>query len=312
MRQSLLGLSLVLAAAIKAAAMTPPSLAASVAPRSPMMGLARRTERGVGAALMGWQSSRNQRQSGTTKADNPNQEKTNSWRTTLLLDYSPSLRWNAILSVPYHRTRASFANTEQSADGIGDIALIGKYALFQDRSPFKRREIFALFGFDLPTGETNLKDAQGIRLPATLQPGSNSADLIAGGSAAWSLEHFSFYGDLNYRYNTDRAYTFGDIFGINLGIHYPLPKAPIFSFSAEVGAQFIGRDTSDLEGPGVYANKIVRDSGAELVFFSPGAQWDMGRGLSLSAGVQLPVHQNFRGTQLASQTDYVLSLSGRF
>ncbi len=62
--------------------------------------------------------------------------------------------------------------------GLGDTMILVKYRFYRRDSPRGTTQASVTFGPKLPTGLTDLNQANGDRLPATLQPGSGSTDLF--------------------------------------------------------------------------------------------------------------------------------------
>ena len=60
--------------------------------------------------------------------------------------------------------------------GLGDLALFGRYTVFQDNAPGRTLRAAPFLGVELPTGKDDESDAFG-RLPPTLQLGSGSTAL---------------------------------------------------------------------------------------------------------------------------------------
>jgi hypothetical protein len=297
--------------AAPAAAMTPPSVSADVVPRSALSGLHTPPGEGWGAGVSVWWSERDRLRSGTRSVDNPGGQRTATLRSTLTLDRSLGRRFGVLASVPYVRTRVSSSAGARTARGMGDAGLYLRYSLYRDRVVAPTREVQLLAGTDLPTGDTTVTDASGARLPATQQPGSDTADAVFGAALTWGLPAFALHADASVRVNGGAAYTFGDSAALNAGVNAPLGGGP-WSVTAELNAQTVGRDDSALPGPGVLPDGTVRDSGGETVHVTPGLQWRPFPGAALNAGVQFPVHQDLRGVQLASEADYVLSFYVRF
>lgn len=305
-------LTLLLIAVGPIRAMKPPSLSVNVMPRSPVSGLSGLSDDRWGLGVTFWHSDRSRLQSGTRSVDNPLQEKTETLRTTLVWDFPLSPRWAATAALPHVQTRSSFNGGGDSASGPGDALLLVKYTLLQNPAGPISREVQLLAGVELPTGKTDAKDAAGSNLPAPQQPGSNSTDVVAGLAGALNIRRASLYGDATYKLAGTRAYTFGDLFALNAGVNVPLGLRARFSVTSEVNVEAAGRDTSSLPGPGVLPDRTVRDSGYETVYFTPGFQWRPTRRWTLSAAVQLPIHQNYRGTQLAADANWLFSIQGRW
>jgi len=68
--------------------------------------------------------------------------------------------------------------------GVGDAMVFVKYRFYRRDSQRGTTQASVTFGPKLATGRTNLRDAAGSRLPASLQPGSGSTDFFV--SANWT------------------------------------------------------------------------------------------------------------------------------
>lgn len=68
--------------------------------------------------------------------------------------------------------------------GLGDAMLLVKYRFYRRDSKRGTTQASVTFGPKIPTGKTDLTDANGKKLPAGLQPGSGSTDLFL--AANWT------------------------------------------------------------------------------------------------------------------------------
>jgi hypothetical protein len=68
--------------------------------------------------------------------------------------------------------------------GLGDAMVLVKYRFYRRDSARGTTQASVTFGPKIPTGRTDLTDANGKRLPAGLQPGSGSTDLFL--AANWT------------------------------------------------------------------------------------------------------------------------------
>lgn len=289
----------------------PPMMSVQVSPPSAITGLGATTQDGLGINLSTRFISRSERQAGTMRVANPDNEKTQTWQTTLLLDYRVARRLTAILAIPGVDHDVSYANLKQTVRDFGDIAMYGKVSLYQNRDAGAEREISALAGVEVPSGSTDQSDASG-RFPASQQPGSSSTDFIIGGAAVWGFPALTAFGNLSYKINGDSGYTFGDFLALNTGINYTLPQLKQLGLVAEFNFERAARDKSNVSGPGVLPGGIVRDTGSEKIFLSPGFQWRPGGRWSLNFNAQVPAYQDLHGTQLASKINYIFGVSTRF
>jgi hypothetical protein len=290
---------------------TPPMMSVQVSPQSAITGLGAKTQDGLGINLSTRYGSRSSLQSGKNKVSNPNNEETRTRQTTLLLDYPVIDKLTAILAIPHINNYVSYGNVKQTAQGLGDIALYGKYALHRGQMADSSREVMALVGVEFPSGGTDERDANGL-FPASQQLGSDSTDLIVGGAVVWGFPVLTAYGDFSYKINGSESYSFGDFFALNGGINYTIPQQQSFSLVGELNVEVAAQDKSDLAGPGVLPDGTVRDTGYKKVFVSPGVQYRPSGNWTVSLGAQVPVMQDLRGTQLASEVNYTFGISTRF
>ncbi|MFZ0855583.1 MAG: hypothetical protein WAN10_01885 [Candidatus Acidiferrales bacterium] len=68
--------------------------------------------------------------------------------------------------------------------GLGDAMVLVKYRFYRRDSERGTTQASVTLGPKLPTGRTDISSVNGIRLPASLQPGSGSADLFV--TANWT------------------------------------------------------------------------------------------------------------------------------
>ncbi len=306
-----LGVSIMLASGWVAptfAMPAPPMMSVQVSPRSAITGFGSTSQDGVGVNISTRYSKRSDLQSGTSKVANSSSEETKYWQTTLLLDYLVTDSLTAILTVPYINQTASYGNVEQTTKWFGDIAVYGKYSLYK---PDATSEVLALLGVEFPTGSTSEGDSAGL-FPITQQPGSDSTDIIVGAAAVWGLPAFTSYGDFSYKINGNESYTFGNFLAVNAGLNYALPSMDQFSLIGEVNVEVAEKDDSDVGLAGVFAPGDVPNTGYRKIYLTPGVQWRTGKDSSLNLNAQIPVYQNLKGTQLASEVSYTFGVSLRF
>ena len=217
----------------------------------------------------------------------------------LFLDYAPNADWGIAAQIPYfnryHATIApGDADTSTShTKSIGDARLLARYrGLASDRS------VGLLFGLKLATGSFHEKfisgPQEGAPLDRGLQPGTGTTDLLLG------------------------AYTYGaanrdwDYFGEAI-LQQPLASREGFrpgaGLNVSVGARYMS-----LEGitPQIQLNMRserresgpdadVGNSGATLVFVSPGVTVQLTPKSSIYGFLQLPVYQRVNGLQIESR-----------
>jgi hypothetical protein len=92
-----------------------------------------------------------------------------------------------------------------TAAGLGDISLVGQYALTRGDGVGQGLRTAVLGGIKLPTGETRVFDSRGARLGPHDQPGSGSWDPIVGIVGSLSGARWSVDGNLIYTHATKGA-----------------------------------------------------------------------------------------------------------
>jgi hypothetical protein len=259
----------------------------------------------------------NQLRTGTGKFDRggaelPNeremQQETINRNYNLFLDYAPNADWGIAAQIPYfNRYHTTIAPGDDDIStshtkSIGDVRLLARYrGLASDRS------VGILFGLKLATGSFHNNFISGPRegepLDRGLQPGTGTTDLLVG------------------------AYTFGavnrdwDYFAEAL-LQQPLRSREDFrpgtGLNVTVGARYV---TFERVTPQVQLNMRaerresglnadVENSGATLVYLSPGVNVRLTPKASAYAYLQLPIYQRVTGLQIESR--YSVSVGMRF
>lgn len=194
----------------------------------------------------------------------------------------------------------------REASGLGDIATLGRYEVFErSRRGFTARgAVFA--GLEWPTGADEEADALGA-LPKPVQLGSGSFDPFLG--TVWTAQWLNLQldADLFYQRNLRaNAFKFGDVWAQNTSLQYRLwPRA----LKGGVPSYLYGV----LEANNVYQarNELAGvddpDSGGYQLFLTPGVQWVAKRAV-LELAAQLPVVQELHGAALKTDRRLIASV----
>jgi hypothetical protein len=162
------------------------------------------------------------------------------------------------------------------------------------------------FGLKLPTGRTDLRNADGERAERTLQPGSGTTDGLLG---AYYMQHLPMrdlawfvQGLAQVALNEDENYRPGRRLTFDIGMRYDVNER--FGLLAQLNALQRGRDTG---------GQAEHDhTGGTFLFASPGASYAFTRQLQAYAFVQLPLYQHVNGPQLVPRYAIALGLNTRF
>jgi len=195
------------------------------------------------------------------------------------------------------------------ASGVGDLTLVGSDRVFRQDDPLPRRgstQAFVFGGIKLPTGRTDLRDAQGL-LPPSLQPGSGSVDGLVGVAGLRNIGETTFYGLLAYKVNGEgqtggARVQMGNTLLYDLAVDRVIMATPTSTLFAVLELNGMVADQNAVNG--------ARDpnSGGHVLFISPGLQYLPGPNLILEASVQFPIVKALNGTQLQPGTNWVVGL----
>jgi len=224
------------------------------------------------------------------------QQYTINRNVTASVDYTPNKDWGINVSVPYfNRSHATIGegDTEISTShdkGIGDVKVVARYSGFD-----AQRSTGLLFGLKLPTGDSSDRFETGPLTGAIvdrgLQLGTGTTDILVG---AYHVGAFSpdwtYFGQViaQQPLNSNDGFKPGTGLNVNLGLRY------MASSTIVPELQLNARAEKREQG----VNADVDNSGATLVYLSPGFTWTPARGVSLFAFMQTPVYQRVNGLQL--------------
>ena len=224
------------------------------------------------------------------------QQTTDNRVTTLTLDYGFASGWGLSLQVPHvardHTTIAE-GDTEVSSShssGIGDVRVVARYQGFSEA-----RDWGLQLGLKFATGATDVNFSRGPQaggaLDAGLQPGTGSTDLLLGayrfGNLSGRIDHFS-HASVQVPLNSKNGFKPGVGLNFSTGLRYA-SDGPVVP-QVQLNARIEGRESGE--------NADIPNSGATLVYLSPGATWALGEKLSAYGFVQVPMYQRVNGLQL--------------
>lgn len=193
-----------------------------------------------------------------------------------------------------------------SSSGFGDVLILIKYELLS-KNIFNQRQLALGVGPKIPIGISD-KTQNGILLPADMQPGSGSWDLVF-----WGYYSEGFMPDLplnifitaSYKLNTsndrfsnsDAGYKFGNEFISSIGAGYRTDTIFDYSFSFRFRTTAVDQ----------FDNQEVPNTGGLWIYALPGLNVKITDNLITRLTGQIPLYRNLQGTQLT--TSYTLSAS---
>jgi len=259
----------------------------------------------------------NQLRTGTGKVDKGSivlptdreiQQETVNRNYTLALDYSPNADWGMSLQLPYFdRFHATIidGDTDISTShtkSVGDVRLLGRYQGLTDDHTLGLQ-----FGLKFATGaiHNNFIDGPqaGTPLDRGLQPGTGTTDLLLGMYKFGSIsDDWEYFGQalLQQPLNSKEDFRPGTGLNMNLGARYVANGriTPHIQFNVRAEKRESG------------ANADVENSGATLVYLSPGLTVKLSKGLALYGYFQVPVYQRVNGFQIEPR--YSISFGLRY
>ena len=229
---------------------------------------------------------------------------------SLALDYSPNKDWGFTAVLPwFNRSHSTIAagDTETSTShdtGVGDLRLVVRYAGFD-----AQRGTGIEFGIKLPTGQFNSQfetgPQQGEPLDRGVQLGTGTTDVLFGGYSFGALTpDWGYFGQmlLQQPLNSREDFKPGTGLNLNLGLRYT--ASTFFVPQLQVNTRVEKREQG--------AQADVENSGATLVYLSPGATWNISPRLSAYAFVQVPLYQRVNGLQIEATQLASVGLHYRF
>ena len=238
------------------------------------------------------------------------QRQTLNRNTTLALDYVAAKAWGLTLTVPacnrFHSTTAP-GDTEPSwsqGTGLGDLRVMARYLGFLEDA-----SLGIQLGLKLATGAMNQTfqggPQAGTPLDRGVQLGTGTTDLLLGvtRSGAWSPEwKYSGQALLQHPLASREDFRPGDGLNANVGLRYEPGGAVIPSLQLNARAE--RRESG--------AQADVQNSGATLVYLSPGATLQATASLQAFAFLQVPILQRVNGLQLEFRASFSLGLHYSF
>ncbi len=185
---------------------------------------------------------------------------------------------------------------------LGDVRVLAHLRLDDAQSAHDRSHGL-IGGIKLPTGSIEVRNAAGELAERSLQPGSGSTDLIAGGFVSGRFAQTRWHTQLSWQHAvSERAeYRPGDSVVVDAGVAYPLGAVHAL---AQINLLWRGHDTG--------LNAEPADSGGKYVYFSPGVAVPLGSDTQIYGLVQLPLYQNVSGVQLTADWTATLGVTMRF
>ena len=234
------------------------------------------------------------------------QDKTINRNLLIGIDQSLNHAWAINLQLPvYNRSHTTYEDYDarelmsSSSKGIGDLRVTARYQGLQDD-----HTLGLVFGLKLPTGETNDKFKNSDeKVDRGLQLGTGTTDLILGVHKFGSL-------------NRDFDYFVHATVQVPLNSHDQFK--PSSGLNTSVGLRYMGFENiipqlqlnSRIETRESGAQSDRNNSGANLLYLSPGLTVPVSKSMQAYGFFQVPLYQRVNGYQI--EPDIFLSLGMRY
>lgn len=219
-------------------------------------------------------------------------------RYTATLSYSLGERFLFVARVPFsHRdltTTLGDAREVTSTDGLSDPEFYALVSLWSSRfgpGLGRRAWISAVLGVKTPWGRNDIR-RDGVRVDEHAQSGTGSTDLFGGFSGFYLFDLDSaLFASAQYRGTgrNDFGYRYGDQTLVNLAYEHKLSE--VFDAVLELDFRHAKRDEIDFGGA------VDPNTGGSVLYVSPRVLINLGKGIVLRVGAQIPAVERLYGVQ---------------
>ena len=235
-----------------------------------------------------------------------------NWLGTL--DYMFNEKWGVSATLPFVSRDHSHIHHHMGEDlletwhfsELGDARILGRRQWRAESVNAQRLDFFgATFGLKLPTGRTDVRNADGDVAERTLPPGSGTTDVLFGGYFRRVFgSGSSWFGDVLVQQplNSHDEFKPGRRVSVDLGYRRDLGER--LGLMLQLNFLHRARDSGNQAEPD--------DSGGKFVFLSPGVSYALGKNLQVYSFLQLPLYQYVNGVQLTADWAFVGGVSVRF
>lgn len=261
---------------------------------------------------VGWTQIESQREglmSGTRSVSDPQNERLRDSRSVFLLDYGMNPELTLSLLVPFVSKDLRSNMGDESTSNLGDVAVAAKYLVHNNRWHGGAFSVSVVGGLELPSGKDDERSG-GDPLPARLQSGAGATNPFLATSMTYGDGRVRYDATLFVKVPGEGAQDLeqGTFMSINASVGYrfwhevyPGPTAKV-----KLGVEYRTQSHSEKKG------MKEPDSGSDLVLLKTGISAHPRPDIDLSFNVEVPVIEDYNGTQLGQDPRFLLSLALRF
>ncbi len=220
-------------------------------------------------------------------------------------------KWQVIAVLPFNIVHQVSDDGIVNNNGIGDVAILGNYKLWQKSSVKNNKLITQKLtlgaGVKLPTGKFNVDVfANDVISKSNIQAGSASADIIFNANYNIVIDRIGVNTSASYKINSFNKYeyAFGNKLSSSLIGFYSIEKNKI-TFLPNLGLQFEKSEANKLK------SEKIEQTGGYLFSTSIGTEVSFKK-VTIGTSVQLPLSQNFAERQTVSQFKGMVHVSYSF
>ena len=234
----------------------------------------------------------------TIIANDPSQFSRDHYKTVeLWAGWNIGKKWQILALLPYNYIHQVSDDGVTNNQGIGDIAVMANYKIFDKNTVTKNgnrfsQQLWIGAGIKLPTGKFNI-DATDPALVAiaNTQTGSASTDFMLNTMYNLRINKIGINSSASYKINTSNKdkYSFGNKFSANSFVYYAIKKGNI-GITPNLGINYETTAVNTLQ------KATVAQTGGHLFATTAGLELSFKK-FTVGANMQSPLSQNFANGQ---------------
>lgn len=234
----------------------------------------------------------------TVMADDATQFSHDQFKSTeLWAGWNIGKHWQVLAIIPYNFIHQVSDDGVTNNQGLGDIALMANYKVFDKNSVTGNGKMIAQqfwlgAGIKIPTGKFHIdaSDPAFIAM-ANTQTGTASTDFMLNATYNIRINKIGINSNASYKLNTSNSdkYSFGNKFSAGSFLYYAMNKGKT-GITPNIGMQYETTAANTLQ------KEKIAQTGGHLLTTAAGLEVSLNR-ITVGANLQLPVTQNFSSGQ---------------